>query len=94
MKLDRNQVLHIAELAKLGLSEQEANLFSEQLSAILDYFALLDQLDTSSIPPTAMVIEQYNVLREDKALPSLPVEIVLQAPRVIDSYIAVKAVLD
>ncbi|MCE5259418.1 MAG: Asp-tRNA(Asn)/Glu-tRNA(Gln) amidotransferase subunit GatC [Chloroflexi bacterium] len=94
MKLDRDQVLHIAELAKLGLSAEEADRFTVQLSAILEYFELLDQLDTGAIPPTAMAIDQHNVLRKDSAGASLPVETVLQAPRTIGQFIAVKAVLD
>lgn len=55
MPLDQQTVEHIAELAKLGLSEEEKILFAEQLSAILDYAAMLQRLDTSAIPPTASV---------------------------------------
>jgi aspartyl-tRNA(Asn)/glutamyl-tRNA(Gln) amidotransferase subunit C len=95
MKLDRDQVLHIAELAKLGITEEETSLFSEQLSAILDYFTMLDELDTSALPPTAMVIEQVNVLREDRAGQSLPVARLLEAaPHTDEQYVAVKAILD
>lgn len=95
MKLDRDQVLHIAELAKLGITEQETSHFSEQLSAILDYFAMLDELDTSAIPPTATVINLVNVMREDLAGESLPVETLLDAARhTAEQYIVVKAILD
>ena len=95
MQLTRKQILHIAELAKLTLSDEETTLFSEQLSAILEYFTLLDELDTSEILPTAMVIEQRNVLREDVAGESLPAEAVVdQAPHARGEHVAVKAILE
>jgi aspartyl-tRNA(Asn)/glutamyl-tRNA(Gln) amidotransferase subunit C len=53
MKLSREQVLHIAELAKLALTEEEVELFAEQLSEILEYAERLNALDTEAIPPTA-----------------------------------------
>ena len=52
MKLSREEVLHIALLARLGLTETEVDRLSEQLSNILENFEVLQQVDTSSIPPT------------------------------------------
>ena len=95
MRLTREQVLHVAELAKLKLTDDEVDLFQEQLSAILAYADRLDELDTESIPPTAGVLPLRNVLREDEPRPSFPREAMLEnAPAVEDGFVAVKAVLD
>ncbi len=81
MPLTRIQVEHIAELAKLRLSEDEIAKMTEQLSAILDYAARLQQLDTDSIPPTASVVPLHNVMRDDVVEPSLPREqVIANAP--------------
>jgi aspartyl-tRNA(Asn)/glutamyl-tRNA(Gln) amidotransferase subunit C len=77
MSLTRAQVQHIAELAKLKLTEDEINRMTEQLSAILDYAARLQELDTDAIPPTASVVPLQNMMRDDAVLPSLPREDVL-----------------
>ena len=95
MKLSREQVLHIAELAKLGLTEEETERFTEQLSAILDYAEMLNRLDTSAIPPTAQAISQRNVTRPDEVRGSLsPEEILANAPRREGNYFQVKAILE
>lgn len=95
MALTREQVKHVADLAKLGLTEEEIELYREQLSAILDYFAALQRLDTSTIPPTATVLPLRNVMREDRPGPSLPQEDALaNAPATSDGYFQVKAVLE
>lgn len=72
MGLRREEVMHIAELAHLELSEAEIERFQEQLSAILDYAARIQALDTASIPPTASVLPLTSVLREDEVQPSMP----------------------
>ena len=95
MALSRQEVEHIAELAKLGLTEEEIERFQEQLSAILDYAAVLQRLDTGAIPPTAQVIEMRNVMRPDVPGPSLPLEDVLaNAPSRRDSYFCVPPVIE
>jgi len=71
MSLTRAQVERIAELAKLKLSEDEIDRMTVQLSAILDYAARLQELNTDAIPPTASVIPLQNVLRQDIVAPSL-----------------------
>ena len=81
MSITRQDVQHIAELAKLNLSDAEEALYQEQLSAILDYAQRLNALDTEAIPPTATVLPLRSVMREDVARPSLPVdEILSNAP--------------
>jgi len=95
MKLGREEVVHIALLARLGLSEEELEKFSGQLSHILENFEVLQQVDTSDVPPTAYSIPLENVVREDEALPSLPQsEIMANAPRQEEGSFQVKAVLE
>ncbi|NLX10756.1 MAG: Asp-tRNA(Asn)/Glu-tRNA(Gln) amidotransferase subunit GatC [Chloroflexi bacterium] len=72
MTIDRQTVEHIAELAKLELTEDEIELFAGQLSAILEYVERLQTVDTDAIAPTASVLPLRNVLRPDEARPSLP----------------------
>ena len=95
MRLSCEEVEHIALLARLGLSEAETERFRGQLSDILENFQILQQVDTSNIPPTAHSIEVQNVLREDEVAPSLPEEEVLSnAPLKEGGYFKVKAVLE
>jgi len=95
MKLTRAEVDHIAELAKLELTEEEKEKFREQLSAILEYAEMLQRLDTEAIPPTATVLPLRNVMRPDEVEPSLPVEDILaNAPQAEDSYFKVQAILE
>lgn len=83
MSLTKEEVEHIAKLARLELTEAETERYREQLSDILDYAARLQALDTSQIPPTASVIARRSVLREDVACQGLSTQEVLNnAPRV------------
>jgi aspartyl-tRNA(Asn)/glutamyl-tRNA(Gln) amidotransferase subunit C len=95
MKLNREEVQHIALLARLGLSEEEIEKFRIQLSDILENFEILKQLDTTDIPPTAQSIALQNVLRPDKPEPSYPVEDILaNAPQREGDCFKVRAVLE
>ena len=95
MKLSRDQVLYIAELAKLKLTEEETDLFAEQLSEILAYAEKLNALDTEAIPPTAQAIYQRNVMRPDESGPCLsPDEALANAPDRKDDYFQVKPILE
>jgi len=95
MKLSREEVLHIALLARLGLTETEVNRLSEQLSNILENFEALQQVDTSGIPPTAQSIPLRNVVSEDKVIPCLPQDQILaNAPRRDGNFFRVKVVLE
>ena len=71
MKLTLEEVKHIAELARLQLTDDEMARYAEQLSDILDYAARLQSIDTSGISPTERVSSAGNVLRKDKARPGL-----------------------
>lgn len=95
MKLSRAEVEHIAELAKLGLTEEEKERFREQLSAILEYAEMLQQLNTEAIPPTATVLPLQNVMRPDEVAPSLSQEDILaNAPDVAEGCFRVRAILE
>ncbi|MBI5304412.1 MAG: Asp-tRNA(Asn)/Glu-tRNA(Gln) amidotransferase subunit GatC [Chloroflexi bacterium] len=72
MSLTRAQVLHIAELAKLKLDDADVDRMTQQLSAILDHAARLQELNTDAISPTASVVPLHNVMRDDVVAPSLP----------------------
>jgi aspartyl-tRNA(Asn)/glutamyl-tRNA(Gln) amidotransferase subunit C len=77
MKLSIEQVQHIADLARLKLTEAEKQRYAEQLSDILDYVEHLEELDTDHIPPTANVLDISLRLREDQARPGLSQEEIL-----------------
>lgn len=95
MMLTREEVEHIAELAKVGLTDEEIERYRQQLSAILEYAQRLQELDTEAIPPTASVLALQNVMRSDEVRPSMPREEVLaNAPDVQDGQFRVKAVLE
>jgi len=95
MKLSREEVLHIALLARLGLTEDEVDRFSEQLSNILENFEVLQQVDTSGIPPTAQSIDLQNVVKGDEVADSLPQsEILANAPRKDGEFFRVRPVLE
>ena len=95
MKLNREEVWHIARLARLGLTEAEVDKFGEQLSDILENFETLQQVDTSDIPPTSQSITLQNVVREDEVAPSLPPgDVLANAPRKEGDCFRVRAVLE
>jgi aspartyl-tRNA(Asn)/glutamyl-tRNA(Gln) amidotransferase subunit C len=97
MSLTREQVAHIAELAKLELTEAELERMARQLSDILEYAERLKQLDTDAIAPTASVIPNQNVMRADTVTPSLPRVQVLQNAPDTDAdreFLRVRAILE
>lgn len=95
MKLSTDEVRHVAELAKLKLTDDEVALYAEQLSQILDYAEKLQEIDTSSIPPTPYVLSLENVMREDVAETGLTNEEALaNAPDSDEGFFRVRAVFD
>ena len=95
MKLSREEVLHIARLARLGVTEEDVDRFREQLSNILQNFEILRQVDTEGVPPTAQSIVLQNIMRDDEVTPSLPPEDILaNAPRREGECFRVRAVLE
>ena len=95
MKLSREEVLHIAHLARLGLAESEIDRLGEQLSNILENFEVLQQVDTTDVSPTAQPITLQNVMKKDETTTSLPPsEILANAPRKEENFFRVEAVLE
>jgi aspartyl-tRNA(Asn)/glutamyl-tRNA(Gln) amidotransferase subunit C len=95
MTLTLAEVEHIAELARLDLTEAEKARFREQLSAILDYAARLQDLDTGDIPPTASVLPPRSVLRPDEPRPGLTLdELLRNAPQAEADQFRVPPVLE
>ncbi len=93
--LSRSEVEHVAYLARLGLTDEELTRLEGELNHILDQYAILAELATDDIAPTAQTIELENILRDDVARPSLPVEDVLaNAPARQGDFIVVPAILD
>jgi aspartyl-tRNA(Asn)/glutamyl-tRNA(Gln) amidotransferase subunit C len=95
MSLTLAEVEHIAELARLSLTDAEKALYRDQLSAILEYAAILQQVDTSAISPTATVLPLRNIMRPDRVEPSMPVEDVLaNAPDAREDCFRVRAIFE
>lgn len=95
MPIDPQIVDHVARLARLELSADERQRFTEQLSSILDYLAKLNELSTDHIEPTSHVIAMTNVLREDVVGTSLPRDLVLAgAPAHEDGFFKVPPILE
>lgn len=94
MSLSREDVQHVASLARLGMTDEEIEMMREQLSSILEHIEVLSQLDTDAIPPTAQVVQLQNVLREDAVRESLPQEVIMKmAPASRNGFIAVSEVM-
>lgn len=95
MSLTLEEVEHIANLARLDLTDAEKEQYRVQLSAILDYAQKLQQVDTSGIPATSSVLPPRSVLREDKPVEGLQTNEVLQnAPEKRDDQFQVPAVFE
>lgn len=94
-QLSPEDVRHVAELAKLRLSEAEIEQFAGQLSDILEYAERLQEVDTSSVPPTPYVLPLHNVMREDEPEVGLSNDEALDnAPDRDDGFFRVRAVFE
>ena len=83
--IDREQVLHVARLARLKLGDDEVQRMTGELSKILDHVEKIGELDLDGVPPTTHVVEVANALRPDEPRPCLPREVALaQAPAVAE----------
>jgi aspartyl-tRNA(Asn)/glutamyl-tRNA(Gln) amidotransferase subunit C len=77
--LDRAQVLHVARLARLDLTDEEVQRMAGELSKVLDHIEKIRELDLHGVSPTSHVIDVAGVVRADEPAPSLPVEVALAA---------------
>ncbi|MBX3032039.1 MAG: Asp-tRNA(Asn)/Glu-tRNA(Gln) amidotransferase subunit GatC [Chloroflexi bacterium] len=92
--LSREDVAHVAYLARLGLTEDELTRLHGQLDHILEQYAVLATLDTDDIPPTAQTIEVETILRDDVPQPSLSVDEALAgAPERVGDHLVVPTIL-
>jgi aspartyl-tRNA(Asn)/glutamyl-tRNA(Gln) amidotransferase subunit C len=81
MAITRDEVLHVARLARLALTEEEIERLTEQLGAILDAVGKVSELDLTDVPPTSHPLDLVNVWDEDEPRPSLPLdEVFANAP--------------
>jgi aspartyl-tRNA(Asn)/glutamyl-tRNA(Gln) amidotransferase subunit C len=95
MSLSREDVEHIALLARMRLTEDELNRMTDQLAGILGHIAVLQEADVSDVPPSASTLPPIDHFRVDTSAPSLPTDALLaNAPEREDSYLRVKAVLE
>ena len=93
--IDRETVMHVAQLARLGMSEEDINIFQGQLSVILQNIAILQEADVSGVSPTAHASRLTNIMRTDTPRPSYPPEALLaNAPDQEDNSLKVNAVLE
>lgn len=95
MHLTTDEVRHVAELAKLRLTEEEIRQYTQQMAAVLDYAELLQAVDTSHVPPTPYVLPLANVMAADTPRPSLSNEAALaNAPDAAGGFFRVPAVFE
>ncbi len=93
-KIDAETVRHMAFLVRVGITDEEAEAFSPQLSAIIAYFHLLNEVDTSQAPPATQLSGLRNVWRPDEIAPSMEREAFLSnVPRRAGAYVRVPLVL-
>lgn len=92
--IDTKTVKHVATLVRLGISEEEAQTFSGQFSSIIEYFNMLNEVDTENVTPASDIANAENVLREDVIKPSMDREEFLKnAPKSERGYVKVPTVL-
>lgn len=94
MSISREDVQHVALLARLELTEEEIVTYTKQLNSILEYAETLNQLDTSEVPPTAHVLPLHNVFREDQVEPSMDQKKIVQnAPQEEEGFFRVPRIV-
>lgn len=95
MKISKEEIDHIAMLARLSLTDEQKSLFGTQLSSILDYMEKLSELNTDNIEPTSHVLSLRNVMREDVPKNSIPREDALSnAPDRTEKFYRVPKIIE
>lgn len=93
--IDREMVRHVAKLARLGMTEEELDVFGSQLSVILENIAILREADVSGVSPTSHASRLTSVMRADEVQPSYPPsELLANAPDQENNCLKVNAVLE
>lgn len=94
MAISEKQVEQVAHLARLKLTEPEKQLFTEQLTAIMEYVDKLNELNTEMVEPLHHILPVYNVFRKDEVRPGIPrEEILANAPLVEDGQYKVPRII-
>ncbi|KUP09913.1 glutamyl-tRNA amidotransferase [Bacillus coahuilensis m2-6] len=94
-RISKDEVKHVAHLARLAITEEEAEKFTEQLAKIISFAEQLNELDTTNVEPTSHVLDMKNIMREDKPGQGLPREEVLKnAPTHRDGLVVVPKVME
>ncbi|BCE05495.1 MAG: Asp-tRNA(Asn)/Glu-tRNA(Gln) amidotransferase subunit GatC [Bacillus sp. (in: Bacteria)] len=94
-RISIEEVKHVAHLARLAITDEEAAMFTEQLDSIISFAEELNEVDTENVKPTTHVLQMKNIMREDVPGKGLPVEdVVKNAPDHKDGYIRVPSILD
>lgn len=95
MKVTKETIEHVANLARLNLTEHEKEKLTTEMASIISYVEKLNELDTTDIQPTQHVLQIRNVFREDKVTPSYPVEKILEnSPSAEDGCFKVPKVVE
>lgn len=93
--ISRDDVIHVARLARLALTDAELETMREQLNAILSHIDALRAVDTTGIEPTSHAVPQFNVMRDDEPRPCFPVEEMLaNAPDRVDNFFRVPRIIE
>lgn len=93
--IERSAVVHVADLARIHLEDEEVERFTAQLSVVLEAIAKVQEVDTEAVAPTASVLDLLNVTREDEPRPSLPLEEALRnAPSREGDFFSVQTPLE
>jgi aspartyl-tRNA(Asn)/glutamyl-tRNA(Gln) amidotransferase subunit C len=93
--IDTSMVEHVAFLVRLGIQEEEARAFSHQFTSIIEYFDLLNEVDTRDVPPACETSNTRSIMRPDEVLPSMPRDDFLKnVPHRLGDYVQVPQVFD
>jgi len=94
MSIEKSDVEYVARLARLALTEEEKELYTTELNAVLGFMETLNQLDTTDVPPTTHVLDLQNVFRDDVVGVSMPTEeVVANAPEAEDGQFKVPKIM-
>ncbi|MBU8880300.1 Asp-tRNA(Asn)/Glu-tRNA(Gln) amidotransferase subunit GatC [Bacillus sp. FJAT-29790] len=94
-RISTDQVKHVANLARLAITEEEAEIFTKQLDAMISFAEQLNELDTENIEPTSHVLNMKNVMREDIPQKGLPQsEVLKNAPDHQDGQVKVPSIIE